>query len=73
MFEKVTYTFSVDGIKCEKCSNRIKDNLKNIKGVKNIEVSIESKIVTVTCAKKVEAETIKKAIDTLGFVVIESK
>ena len=67
MFEKMLYVFTVDGMKCEKCSERIKTNIKKIKGTKSVEVDLDNKLVIVTAKRKVEPETISECIKSLGF------
>lgn len=71
MFEKVLHVYNVEGIKCEKCSDRIKGALKNIKGVKSVEVDIENKLVNARCSKKVDSKTLEDTINTLGFNVVK--
>ncbi len=42
------HTFQVENIRCGGCENTIQKKLKEIKGVEEIQVNVEEKIVTVT-------------------------
>ena len=65
--EKVS--FSVEGMKCEKCVKRVKECLKKMKNIKKVQVSLENKEVTIFFNKKkdISLEEIKKSIEELGY------
>jgi len=53
---------------CEKCKEKIESNLSFEKGVKNVELNIETKIVTVKYnSDKTNPDNIRKAISKLGY------
>lgn len=53
---------------CEKCKEKIESNLSFEKGVKNVELNIETKIVTVKYnPDKTDPDKIRKAISKLGY------
>ena len=53
---------------CENCENRIKNNLRFEKGVKNIETSIEQQTVTITYdADKTTVEKILKGFEKFNY------
>lgn len=70
MFEKLLHVYTVEGMKCEKCSARIIDTVKKIKGIKNVEVDLENKLVIVVSNKKVTPESVREIINNLGFEVV---
>ncbi|MCR5461564.1 MAG: heavy-metal-associated domain-containing protein [bacterium] len=59
----------ISGMKCEGCCNRVKNALKDIKGVKKVDVSLEEKKATITYKKELSDELIKATITNLGFNV----
>ena len=60
--------FHVDGLHCQNCVKKVKENISFEKGVKALEVDLEKKTVTITYvpAKCGEA-TLRKAIEKLGY------
>ena len=68
--EKViaTKVFSVEGMHCEKCANRVTEVVNNIPGVAGA-VSLKKGIVTVSYAQAVPDEQIKTRIERAGYTV----
>lgn len=61
----------VGGMRCGSCAGSIREGLKNIPGVKETEVDLESKTVTVTTdGSPVKQEELKEKIEDLGFDVL---
>ncbi|QEH61384.1 hypothetical protein SCHIN_v1c01860 [Spiroplasma chinense] len=54
-----TIKLEVKEIKCQGCANKIIKSVKKIKGVKNIEVNVEAKIVDI------EFDNVKASIDKI--------
>lgn len=55
-------------MKCEKCENHIKETLRFVKGVKDVQPSHETqKIVIVYDADKTKLEKIQQELEKLGF------
>jgi copper chaperone CopZ len=53
---------------CENCKKKIEKNVSWEKGVKDLRVDLEEKTVTILFdPKKTDTETLKKAIEKLGF------
>ncbi|MDR0540865.1 MAG: heavy-metal-associated domain-containing protein [Dysgonamonadaceae bacterium] len=53
---------------CENCKKRIEKNVSWEKGVKNLSVDLDKKTVTILFdTKKTNRETLKKAIEKLGY------
>ena len=65
--ENVEHTFSVNGMMCMKCVAHVEKALKEIKGVKDVNVSLDSKSVTVKCVESVKVDALKKAVTDAGY------
>ncbi len=65
--EVKTVVFKV-GLHCQNCVKKVKENISFEKGVKGLEVSLDSKTVTITYdPAKTDAQTLQKAIEKLGY------
>ena len=67
-----TKTFKVDGMHCEKCSNRVTEAVNDIPGVAGV-VNLKKGIVTVSYEQEVPDEQIKTKIERVGYTVTEIK
>ena len=65
-----TKTFKVDGMHCEKCSNRVTEAVNDIPGVAGV-VNLKKGIVTVSYEQEVPDEYIKDRIQRHGYTVTE--
>ena len=65
-----TKTLKVDGMHCEKCSNRVTEAVNDIPGVAGV-VNLKKGIVTVSYEQEVPDEHIKDRIERHGYVVTE--
>ena len=63
-------TFKVDGMHCEKCSNRVTGAVNDIPGVAGV-VDLKKGIVTVSYELEVPDEQIKAKIERHGYTVTE--
>ena len=70
IFKKIESTLAVDGMHCQKCVARITDSLKSISGIKKVSVSLENKTVSVISKEEIPYDTLKSAIEKLGFKVL---
>lgn len=62
--------FSVNGMTCTGCENTIKNGLKQMEGVVEVEASHQNKKVTVKVEKdKVSREEIAQKIESVGYSV----
>ena len=62
-----TVTFKTN-IHCKNCIKKVNDNIPFEKGVKDLEISLEDKLVTVTFdPSKTDEATLAKAIEKLGY------
>lgn len=60
----------IEGMKCSGCANRVNNALKQIKGIKKIDVNLENKCANITYKKDITNEELTKAIEDLGFKVV---
>ena len=66
-------TFLTD-IHCQKCVQKIEDNVAFEKGVKDLKVNVQEKTVYIQYdSTKTDVATLKKAVEKLGYKVIETK
>lgn len=62
-----TVTFSV-GMHCAGCAKKVKENISFEKGVKDLDVNAETKLVKVTFdPSKTSVDKLQKAIERLGY------
>ena len=62
--------FVVDGMHCEKCANRVTEEVNDITGVAGV-VDLKKGIVTVSYEQEVADEQIKARIERVGYTVKE--
>ncbi len=71
--ENKTTTFEVD-LHCDACVKKVQSNIAYEKGVKDLNISLEKKEVTVTYrADKTSPDALKKAFEKLGYEVKEKE
>lgn len=59
---------------CEKCENKIKENLRYVKGIKTIKTDVKSQSVTVTYdADKTNVEALRASLKKVGYTATEKK
>ena len=63
------YELTIDGIKCVGCINRIKNVVENIKGVTSYDITLDTKVLTITVKKESVLDEVIKKITDLGFEV----
>lgn len=66
LFEK---TFTVKGMHCENCKNRVEEVVNDIKGVAG-KVDLKKETLTVSYAEEVSDDLIKARIQRAGYTVI---
>lgn len=63
-------TIKVDGMTCSHCENRVKSAIESLKGIKEVFVGSESKIVRIVSNGKVSMTDIIRVIKEAGYEVI---
>ena len=59
----------VNGMMCNGCENRIKNAIKEINGVENVEANFKTGIVKVLANNEVKTEKLEETIEDIGFEV----
>lgn len=67
--EKITKEIYIEGMSCMHCAQKVETTLKSIKGVKQVTVNLEDKKAIVVMKQEISNETLKNAIEELGFEV----
>lgn len=65
------YEINVKGMMCEGCENRIKNGLKLIEGIKEVEADHTTGKVNIKAEDNIEIEEIEEKIDDIGYEVIK--
>ena len=63
-----TKTFRIEGMHCEKCSNRVTEILNDIPGIAGV-VNLKKGIATVSYEREVPDDEIKSKIERVGYSV----
>lgn len=61
----------VEGMKCENCVKHVKEAVSNVDGVTSADVNLSSKSVIVETNTEVSDETIKLAVNSEKYKVVE--
>ena len=56
----------IEGIKCEKCEQRISDALKSVSGVKDVSFCNDQGFTEVYLDKNVSDDILKQAVESIG-------
>lgn len=63
----------VDGMTCSHCESSVTKALTDVSGVSNVDVNLETKEVNVEYSEDVNKESLKEAVEDIGFDVSEIK
>lgn len=61
-----TVTYSVPAIHCDHCAMSIREEVSEVEGVENVDVDLESRIVTIH-GRKLSDEKLRAAIREAGY------
>ncbi|MBQ9298518.1 MAG: heavy-metal-associated domain-containing protein [Clostridia bacterium] len=61
----------VEGMHCGGCENRVKNVLKAIDGVKDVEANHETGVVRITYKQDIDLNLVKEKIENLDFKVAD--
>ena len=67
--EKIVKTLNVEGMSCMHCVKKVETALKEVKGVKSVNVSLENKTAEVTLKEDMDIEILKKVVEDAGYEV----
>jgi len=63
----VERTYNVPDVSCEHCVNAIKGELGKIDGVSNVDVNLDTKLVTVQSSDSVSDADLRAGIEEAGY------
>ena len=68
----MTTKFTVPEISCDHCKSTIIDTLSTVDVIELVEVSIETKDVTLKSSEEIDLDLVKSLLDEQGYTVVES-
>ncbi len=63
----------VEGMHCEGCENRIKNVLKTIDGIQEVDANHETKEVVIKADENLDLNEVKERLSDIGFDVTSEK
>ena len=66
----MTTKFTVPEISCDHCKSTIIDTLSTVDLIELVEVSIETKDVTLKSSKEIDLDLVKSLLDEQGYTVV---
>lgn len=63
---------TIEGMHCEKCSNRIEEKINDLDGV-NCKVNLKKKEAVIASVHEIDESKIRKIIEDLGYKILEAK
>ncbi|GAA2819072.1 heavy-metal-associated domain-containing protein [Saccharopolyspora taberi] len=64
-----TQTFTVTGMTCEHCVRSVTEELSEIAGVTDVQVALDTGLVSVTSEQELSREAATAAVDEAGYQV----
>ena len=62
--------FTVPEISCDHCKSTIIDTLSTVEVIESVEVSIETKDVTLKSSEEIDLDLVKSLLDEQGYTVV---
>jgi copper chaperone CopZ len=66
----MTTNFTVPEISCDHCKSTIIDTLSTVEIIESVEVSIETKDVTLKSTEEIDLDLVKSLLDEQGYTVV---
>ena len=66
----MTIKFTVPEISCDHCKSTIIDTLSTVDVIESVEVSIETKDVTLKSSEEIDLDLVKSLLDEQGYTVV---
>ena len=66
----MTINFSVPEISCDHCKSTIIDTLSTVEVIELVEVSVETKDVTLKSSEEIDLDLVKSLLDEQGYTVV---
>ncbi|HET6651817.1 MAG TPA: heavy-metal-associated domain-containing protein [Nocardioides sp.] len=64
-----TSTYTVTGMTCGHCVASVTEEVQEISGVQDVQVVLESGILTVTSAQPLDDATVRSAVEEAGYAL----
>ena len=65
-----TTTYQVKGMSCGHCVAAVRDELRKLEGVSEVDVDLGTGAVTVASTAPLDADTVRAAVDEAGYEVV---
>lgn len=62
-----TQTYTVTGMTCSHCVASVTEEVREVPGVENVDVVLETGALTVTSAEPVDDVAVKRAVEEAGY------
>ena len=66
----MTFKFTVPDISCDHCKSTIIDTLSTVEVIELVEVSVETKDVTLKSSEEIDLDLVKSLLDEQGYTVV---
>ena len=66
----MTIKFTVPEISCDHCKSTIIDTLSTVEVIELVEVSVETKDVTLKSSEEIDLDLVKSLLDKQGYTVV---
>nr|AGQ19305.1 copper chaperone [Candidatus Actinomarina minuta] len=66
----MTIKFTVPEISCDHCKSTIIDTLSTVELIELVEVSVETKDVTLKSSEEIDLDLVKSLLDEQGYTVV---
>jgi copper chaperone len=60
-------TYTVSGMTCGHCVSSVTEEVQEVPGVENVEVTLETGALTVTSSSPIDDATVKAAVEEAGY------
>lgn len=65
----VTTTYTVDGMTCGHCAASVREEISEIPGVENVDVTVDTGAVVVTSSAALERDSVSDAVTEAGYTL----
>lgn len=65
----VTTTYTVDGMTCGHCAASVREEISEIPGVENVDVTVGTGAVVVTSSAALERDSVSDAVTEAGYTL----
>ena len=62
-----TSSYTVTGMTCGHCVSSVTEEIREIPGVENVDVVLESGVLTITSDEPVDDDAVKTAVEEAGY------